>query len=137
MPLRQETVSAGRDFVGGTDGFVGPINHTVAVAVDLSNLTNKEIDADGYLKPYIPFTAAGALVTSGSVFGLSVEHVKVADDNATGTIAALGIIDVAVATICQINQAIAEDVLDRAYTNAEKAGMAPGLSGVILLPDQH
>lgn len=137
MPLKQETVSAGRDFAGGTDGFVGPINHTVPVAVDLSLLTNKEIDADGYLKPYIPFTAAGILVASGSVFGVSVEHIKVADDNADATIAALGTIDVAVATICQINQAIAEDVLDRAYTSAEKAGMAPGASGVVLLPDQH
>lgn len=133
MPLRNEDVLVHRDYVGGTDGFVGPIDHTVAVPVNLSLLTNKEIDANGYLKPYIPLTKAGALVTAGSVFGVTVEHVKVAVDNAAATIAALGTEDVAVATICQVNRAYAEDVLDRVYTAAELAGMAPGASGVVLL----
>ncbi len=132
-PLRSEVVLTGRDYVGGTDGFVGPIDHTVSVPVNLSLLTNKEIDANGYLKPYVPLTKAGILVTAGSVFGLTNEHVKVAVDNAAGTISALGTEDVTVATICQVNRAYAEDVLDRAYTAAELAGMAPGMSGVVLL----
>ncbi len=133
MPIRSQTTLSARDLTHGTDGFVGPIDHTVAVPVVLSGLTNKEIDALGYLKPYVPLTKAGALVTSGSVFGLTVAHVKVADDNAAGTISALGTQDVAVVTICQVNRACAEDVLDRAYTAAELAGMAPGASGVVLL----
>ncbi len=232
MPLRQTTVTSPRDFAGGTDGFVGPINHTVAVPVNLANLTNKEIDTNGYVKPYVPLTKGGALVgtptrstpgsataaggnvgdgtfsaitggysapaetitvtittaaanagsfrvegtksgligtgtvavafsspvinftlndgatdfavddsftfspsagVSSNVFGVTVEHVKVADDNAAGTIAALGDEDIAVATICQVNKAYAEDVLDRSYTAAEVSGMAPGASGVVLL----
>lgn len=133
MPLRKETVTSGRDLVGGSDGFVGPVDHTVAVPVDLTGLTNKEVDADGYLKPYVPLTKDGALVGVGeAALGVTVEHVKIAKDNADATLAALsGVQDVAVATIAQLNQAIAEDVLDRAYTDDEKAGLA--LSGVVLL----
>ena len=134
MPLRNVTLSAARDLAGGTDGFVGPVDHTVAVPVLLTNMTNKEIDSDGYLKPYIPFTKAGILVGSTvAVFGVSVEHIKVANDNVAGTIAALGTIDVVVATICQINRAIAEDVLDRAYTANELAGFLLAGSHIVLL----
>ena len=134
MPLRNVTLSAARDLAGGTDGFVGPVDHTVAVPVLLTNMTNKEIDSDGYLKPYIPFTKAGILVGSTvAVFGVSVEHIKVANDKVAGTIAALGTIDVVVATICQINRAIAEDVLDRAYTANELAGFLLAGSHIVLL----
>lgn len=133
MPLRNEVVTAARDLVGGSDGFVGPVDHTVAVPVNLTLLTNKEIDTDGYLKPYIPLTKAGILVTAGRVFGVTVEHIKVAKDNASATIAALGTIDVVVATMCQLNRAIAEDVLDRVYTAAELAGFDLAGSHIVLL----
>lgn len=231
-PLRSSTIGTPRDYVGGTDGFVGPVEHTVAVPVVLASLTNKEIDANGYLKPYVPLTKGGALIgaqtrstpgsatpgganvgdgtfsgivggygapaetitvtitseaanaggfrvegsvsgligtgtvavafsspvisftlgdgtadfdigdvftfsptagVSDNVFGVTVEHVKVADDNESGTISALPVTDVAVATHCQVNKAYAEDVLDRSYTAAEVAGMAPGASSVTLL----
>jgi len=136
MPLRNTTLTAARDLVGGSDGFVGPVDHTVAVPVLLTAMTNKEIDSDGYLKPYIPFTKAGALIpnTTTAVFGVSVEHIKTdAKDNAAGSIAALGTIDVAVATICQINRAAAEDVLDRPYNANELAGFGLAGSHIILL----
>ena len=135
MPLKNEVVTAARDLVGGSDGFVGPVHHTVAVPVLLTAMTNKEIDGDGYLKPYIPLTKAGALIanTTTPVFGVSVEHIKVAKDNQSATIAALGTIDVAVATMCQINRAIAEDVLDRAYNANELAGFGLAGSHIVLL----
>jgi hypothetical protein len=131
MPFRHKTLFTGGQHIPVP--FVGPVDHTVSVPVNLAALTNKEIDADGYLKPGIPLTKAGALVASGSVFGVTVDYVKVAEDNASGTIAALGTVDIPVATICQVNQDVAEDILGRIYSAAELAGMAPGASGVVLL----
>lgn len=135
MPMRVEVLTSARDLVHGTDGFVGRVEHTVAVPVLLTAMSNKEIDSDGYLKPYIPFTKAGALIanTSTPVFGVSVEHIRVARANDATTIAALGTIDVAVATICQLNRAYAEDVLDRAYNANELAGFALAGSHIVLL----
>lgn len=134
MPLKSDVITTGRLLVGGSDAFVGPVDHTVAVPVPLSALTNKEIDTDGFLKPYIPLTKAGALVGAATaVFGVTVEHVKVAKDNVAGTIAALGTVDIAVATIAQLNRAAAEDVLDRAYTANELAGFALAGSHIVLL----
>ena len=133
MPMRVEVLTSARDLVHGTDGFVGRVEHTVAVPVLLTAMSNKEIDDFGYLKPYIPFQKTGALVTAGFVFGVSVEHIRVAKDNLAPTIAALGTIDVAVATIAQVNRAYAEDVLDRAYTAAELTGFAAAGCHVVLL----
>lgn len=135
MPLRNTTLTSARDLVGGTDGFVGPVDHTVAVPVLLTAMTNKEIDDQGYLKPYIPFTKAGALIpnTTTLIFGVSVEHIKVAADNAAGTIAALGTIDVTVGFFCAVNRAVAEDVLDRAYNANELAGFLLAGTHVVLL----
>lgn len=221
------TPDAGADFVYATP-FVGPINHTESLAVPLSGLTNKEIDAKGWLKPGVPLTKAGALVatetvstpgaasaaggntgngTVGSISGrfgapaetitltaitaaanggtfrvegtesgnlgvatvgvafnsgtigftiadgatdfvvgdkftivvvggvmdavrgVTVEAVKVADDNAAPTIAALGTQHIAVATIGQVNRDIIEDILNRSLTAAEVAGFdEPGCS---------
>lgn len=131
MPFRKKTLFTGGQHI--PTPFVGPIGHTVAVPVNLALLTDDEIDPNGYLKPGVPLTKAGILVTTGSVFGVTVDYVKVADDNASATIAALGTVDIAVATIGQVNQDVAEDILGRAYTAPEIAGMAPGLSGIVLL----
>jgi hypothetical protein len=112
--------------------FVGPFDHTVSVPVDLSALTNKEIDRNGYLKPAVPLTKAGILVTAGAVYGVTIEPIKVAADNADATIAALGTVDIAIALDAQINQDIAEDILERAYTAAELAGFVAAGSRLIL-----
>ena len=75
MPIRKQTLTTG--FQSGVNPFVGPIDHTVSVPVDLSAMTNKEIDEDGYLKPAIPLTKAGALLdTADPVFGVTVEAIK-------------------------------------------------------------
>jgi hypothetical protein len=44
--------------------FVGPVNHTAAIDVDLTGLTSDEIDAKGYLKPGVPLSRAGALIAA-------------------------------------------------------------------------
>lgn len=132
MPLRKEVT-----FTGGTDHgnpWVGPVNHTVSVPVDLSALTDDEIDEHGFVKPGVPLTKAGILVTVGvAVFGCTRAHTKVADDNEAATIAALGTVDITVGTIGQINQDLAEDILGRAYTADELAGFNLAGSKIVLL----
>lgn len=220
MPMKV-TKTAGDISYGAP--FLGPLNHTAAIDVDLSNLTDDEIDAKGYLKPGVPLSRAGALVaamtkstpgspsytrvgtsdgTMGSVtgrfgapgetitatciteaanggtfrvegtksgflgiasvgvafdsavigftiadgaedwdigdvitvvvtggvsdkvFGVVPEPLQVAADNAAGTIAALGTIQVVVGLIGALNRDVVEDNLGRVLTNAEVAGFA-------------
>lgn len=115
--------------------FVGPYNHTHAISINLTQFTSNEIDADGYLKPGIPLDAAGALVgiAPAYVFGVTIEPLKVADDNAAATIAALGSVDIALATIGQVNRAAVEDILGRVLTADEVAGFARAGSKMHLL----
>lgn len=115
--------------------FVGPINHTIGIPVDLTTMTDDEIDPNGYLKPGIPFGKDGTLIGAAEfVFGVSVEEIKVAADNAAATIAALGTVEVAVATIGMVNRELAEDILGRAYTAAEIAGFDLAGSKLVLTP---
>jgi hypothetical protein len=132
MPItREETAAPGRHI---PTPFVGPVEHTVAVPVNLTQMTTGEIDQFGYLKPGIPLTKAGAKIGAATaVFGVTADYIQVAADNAAGTIAALGTVDIAVATICQVNQDVAEDILDRAYTANELAGFGLAGSHIVLL----
>lgn len=135
MPIVKTVVGAVTDIEDGTVGFLGPHDHSISIPVDLSQFTNKEIDADGYLKPYIPLTRAGILVAAGYVYGVTVERRKVADDNETATIAALGTEDIAIHLRATVVRHIAEDVLDRAYTSAEIAGfVAAGSQSILIYP---
>lgn len=119
MPITYTTRAGAGE--GGASPFVGPVNHTDAIRVNLAPLTAKEVDANGYLKPGVPFTAAGALVgVDQTVHGVTLEPVKVASGN-TGL---AGTVDVAVGTIGQVNRAVAEAILGRAYTANEIAGFA-------------
>jgi hypothetical protein len=126
MPIRINQFSGGGDGFYGSP-FLGPVDHVYPIQVDLSALTDDEIDAYGYLKPGVPLTRLGALLAATeAVHGVTVEAMKVADDNEAGTIAALGTIDVPVATEGTINRDIAEDILGRAYTADEIAGFDLG-----------
>lgn len=134
MPIKIDNdLGAVRDLVHGTDGFLGPTNHSTPLPVDLTQFTNKEIDANGYLKPYIPLKRDGTMVASGFVYGVTAAPIKVAEDNADATIAALDTIDVAVYLNACVKRAYAEDVLDRAYTTAERDGFdAAGSKSVLV-----
>lgn len=128
MPISYQTRAG--EGTGYGNPFVGPVNHTDAVAVDLSGLTDDEVDAHGYIKPGVPLTVDGALVAAeGAVHGVTIEAIKVAAGNASADLT--GTVDIALGTIGQVNQAVAEDNLGRAYTAAEVAGFAG--SGLILL----
>lgn len=115
--------------------FVGPINHTVGIQVDVSTLSTDEVDQYGYLKPGVPLTSGGILVGAAPafVFGCVVEAVKVADDN-SNLAGVTTDVEVAVATICQINRDILEDSLGRVLTANEIAGFDRAGSKCVLLP---
>ena len=132
MPLRINTVDGGASH---GNPFVGPIVATAHVKVDVSDLSDDEIDANGYLKPGVPLKQDGNLVDSGAfVFGVTVEATKVAESNASADIAAVTTDPfVAVATICQVSQDIIEDTLGRALTADELAGFDVAGSKVSLI----
>lgn len=116
--------------------FVGPVNHTAQIQVNLTLLTNAEIDSKGYLKPGVPLTLAGILVgvAPAYVFGVTIEAIKVANGNAAGDISGASTsFEVAVCTVGQVNRAIAEDNLARAYTANELAGFVAAGSTIKLL----
>lgn len=123
MPIKKTVIDTAADLAGTSDIFLGPFDHTVAIPVDLSQFTPKEIDSDGNLKPGIPLTRDGAMIGAGDfVYGVTAESFKVADDGLQATIDALETVDVPIALICCVVRDLAEDVLDRAYTADEIAG---------------
>lgn len=99
----------------------GPLA-TDVVKVDISTLSSNEIDADGYLKPGVPFLATGLMVTAGLTYGVTIEAVKVAAGNAAGDISGATDCFVAVGTHGVVNRDIMEDNLGRVLTAAEIAG---------------
>lgn len=106
--------------------FVGKILNTDVVQVDISDLTTKEVDADGYLKPGVPFAKDGSLVGSGvAVHGVTIEAIKLPHATIPPTNVSLaadtGTCPVAVG-FGLINRDVAEDNLERAYTSDEIAG---------------
>lgn len=134
MPMRIESV--GSEDAAYSLPFVGPINHTAQIEIDVTALTDDEIDEDGYLKPGVPFRRDGTLIAGGgqSVFGVSIEPLKVAEGNTADDIAAASAAQqIAVATICQVNRALAEDQLGRAYTANELAAFDAAGSRVVLI----
>lgn len=132
MPLKF-TATTGGDVYGNP--FVGPINHTVSIDVDLTALTSDEIDAKGYLKPGLPLDKAGALVGAAPafVYGIVVEATKVAEGNAAGDISGAGTQMITVALISAVNKDVVEDNLARALTADELAGFDRAGSKTVLI----
>jgi hypothetical protein len=122
---------------GGSDytsPFVGPVNHTAQISVDITALTDDEIDADGYLKPGVPLKADGTLVSGSgeTILGVTIEPLKVAKSNSSEDIAAAtSTFELAVATIGQVSKPRAEENLGRSYTSDEVDAFAA--SGLVLL----
>jgi len=115
----------------GTYGhpFVGDVLITDVVLVDISDLTTAEVDADGYLKPGVPFAKDGSTVGSGvPVYGVTIEPIRLTHATIPPTNVSLaadtGTMQVAVGTHGLINRDICEDNLGRALTADEIAGFA-------------
>jgi hypothetical protein len=116
----------------GTTGYGHPFVNGVLglqqVVVDVSELTIAEVDADGYLKPGVPFKKDGTLLDGTAnefVYAVNPEpqnlrlttipptDVSLAADTKT--------FPVGMGTIGEINRDIAEDNMGRAYTANELA----------------
>jgi hypothetical protein len=119
MPLGVTTTTGG---LAHSPVFVGQITGTDVVKVDLSDLSDEEVDADGYIKPGVPLAKDGSIVGSGvPVWGVTIEAIKVATG---GTDAILD-----AATDCFVtvgfglcNRDVMEDNLGRALSADEIAG---------------
>jgi hypothetical protein len=108
--------------------FVGDVGHTAQIAVNIANLTTSEVDANGWLKPGVPLTQAGALVgAAAAVFGVTIEAIKLVANNGA---ARTGTFQIAVGTIGQVNRKVCEDNLGRVLSANEIAGF--GLAGSTL-----
>jgi hypothetical protein len=108
---------------------------TLHVKVDVSALTNKEIDAQGFLKPGVPLSLAGILLTgaAGEVPCVSIEPIKVAASNSNADIAAITNDPfVALAVNGVLNRDIMEDNLDRVLSVAEIAALNGPNSKLVL-----
>lgn len=133
MPITITAPTGGGQTYG--QALLGPVDHEVQLPLVLSGFTNKEIDAYGYLKSGVPVTKAGTLVGASPafVYGVTIEPVKVAADNATGTLAALGTVDIGVCVIGAYIQDMGESNLDRVLTANEIAGFDRAGSKLVLI----
>ena len=91
MPMIITETTGGTNY---TSPFIGPVDHTLHVLLDISTFTTDEIDADGYLKPGVPI----ALLANGKGVGIGDEAaagsaVATADAGNTGN-GAMGAITV-------------------------------------------
>lgn len=134
MPNRITRTSGGADH---GNPFVGPVNHTVAIRVDVSGLTATEVDANGYLKPGVILKRDGTIIAAPAAaatagFGVVVEAVKVADGN-TALAGVTDDIDVTVAVVGAVNRAILEDNMGRALNANELVAFEQAASSPIVL----
>ncbi|HLL74816.1 MAG TPA: hypothetical protein VK421_06085 [Pyrinomonadaceae bacterium] len=95
---------------------------TDVVFVDISDLTTGEVDADGRLKPGVPFQKTGDTVGAGDVlYGVNLEAVKIVADGPTNDSLAAnaGTFPVTVGTIGTAHRDVIEDNLGRPLTADE------------------
>lgn len=112
--------------------WIGEPQGPIAIVIPMGALTTAEVDANGYLKPGVPFTRAGALVAAGAVYGVTVDAIKVANSNSAADLTAAGSVEVTVCTIGMVSRAIIEDTLGRTLTAAEVTGFSTMPCAIIL-----
>jgi hypothetical protein len=123
MPLGVSTTTGG---LAHSPVFVGEIKGTDVVKLDISDLTTKEVDPDGYIKPGVPLDKSGNTIGSGvAVWGTTIEAIKIPHATIPPTDVSLAA-DTGTCFITVgfglVNRDIAEDNLGRALTSDEIAG---------------
>lgn len=125
MPISVKEVAGGSNYGNPFVGKPGPPTH---IKLDVSNMTEDEVDEFGYLKPGVPLTSAGVLVGAGPAFVYVViqEAIKLPLAVLPATNASLaaetGDPLIAAPTSGLVNRDVAEDNLGRAYSANELAG---------------
>lgn len=120
MPIEITSLSGGGTVYGSP--FIGPVSYVMQIDIDVTALTTREVDSDGYLKPGVPFLASGALVSAPaqSILGVVIEALRVAGGNAAGDFSAASAAhQIGLATIGQINRDVVEDNMGAAFTADE------------------
>lgn len=124
MPIKIESTAGDSVYASP---FVGPVNHTAPLPVNIAALTTAEVDADGYIKPGLPLAADGTTVGAAErVYGIVIEPIKVAESNASADLTAAGTVTLTVATMGQVNRDVIESNLGRVLTANELAGFNLG-----------
>ena len=106
--------------------FIGSVLGLQQVVVDISELTTKEVDADGFLVPGVAFKKDGTLAdgTGGEfIYAVNPEPQKIINYVPTDVLLAAdtATIPVGMGTIGEVNRDVAEDNMGRAYTANELA----------------
>jgi len=113
--------------------FRGKVEHFAQIKIDVSALTNSQVDTAGNLKPGTVLTLAGLAPTlAGDKVGVLHKPVKVHTNNTTlagvtdDVSAGFGVIGI-------LNRDVMEDNLERALTAAEIAALDGAGSRLVLL----
>lgn len=123
MPITIESTASEANSYGNP--FVGPAEHRDVVKADISDLGSNEVDADGFVKPGLPFAKDGNLITAGiAVYGCVIEATKIATGNTDAILDATTDCFITVGTHGVVNRDIVEDNLGRALNADEIAGFA-------------
>lgn len=125
MPLSVSKETGG---TGYGNPFVNGIGEMLQIVVDISELTTKEVDADGYLKPGVMFKSDGTQPDgSGFVYGVNPEPIKIITYVPTDALLAAdtGTIPVGCGVSGVLNRDIIEDNLARAMTANEVTALLP------------
>lgn len=133
MPIRFGTTTLEAETYA--QAFKGRLDHSVGINVNLALLTAREIDAKGYLKPGVPFAKDGTLVgiAPDFVYGVTIEPIKVMNDNLPATIAAAGVQNIAVGVIGMVLRQVCVDNIGAALTADELAGFDRPGSKLVLI----
>jgi len=115
--------------------FDGEIDHSAQIPINVTALTTAEVDSAGYLKPGVPFAKDGTTVgATDTVFGVSIEPIKVATGNSAGALsAASAAFEIGLGIAGVVKKALAETNLGRSYTADEIAGFAKAGCQITLL----
>ena len=120
MPISVKEVAGGQNYGNPLVGAPGPFMH---IKLDVSGLTEDEVDTYGYLKPGVLLASDGTLCGAADfAYGIVVEAIKlpiVVPATDASLAAETGDPLVAVSTSGLINRDVAEDNLGRAYTADE------------------
>lgn len=113
---------------GGGDAYGSPFvnepKDILHVKVDVSALTNAEVDTDGYLKAGVPLTIDGLAIGASNTkrVGILQESIKIHTDN-TSLAGVTNDPFIGIAFTGAVNRDIIEDNLGRALTANEIAGL--------------
>lgn len=126
MPPRITATGTGADVYAPV--FTNAVLGLQQVVVDISELTTAEVDADGYLKPGVPFKKDGTLAdgTGGEfIYAVNPEPQFIGHATIPPTDASLAAdtatVPLGMGTIGEVNRDVAEDNMGRAYTANELA----------------